>query len=467
MRSPVAVATLLLAAGCAIQSRPAAVPQPIEDGGEVYVYLRPRSGEATRLSFTVTSAAATSADGVDRPLALLATAVVAGEGRTSLLVATGRLPSGDYRGISLGFTKASATRSGKKVDLRLPVAPVPVPGSFTVVRKQAVVLELDLDGEASVTRDLDFDPRFRAAVPARTSWQLAGFVSNPGATSLTVFDKRARTVTGVVPTGRDPRGMALDPRGNRLYVALSGDDAVDIVDVAAGRTVSRVTMNGNDRPRDVALLADGKLLVLNSGSRSASFVDAASTQEIARVPVGEEPWSLTLDRSRPRAYVLNRRSNTLTAIDTAARAVVANVPTDPEPLWAQVNAAGTRLYLACAGSAFLGVYSLPDLALVRQVHVGLGSSALKVDNRTDQIYLGKRDEGRVYVYEPSQFLAIDDFEVPDPASFMAIDDVDNTLFVLVPERRQVVVFDLTSRNVVGSFEVGASPYQVTVSGARN
>jgi len=226
-------------------------------------------------------------------------------------------------------------------------------------------------------------------------------------------------------------------------------------------------MNGGDRPRDVALLADGRLLVVNSGSRSASFVDANSTQELARVTVGEEPWSITLDRARPRAYVLNRRSSSITAIDTAGRAVVASVPTDPEPLWAQVNAAGNRLYLACAGSAFLTVFSLPDLAVVRQVHVGLGASALKVDTRTGQIYLGKRDEGRVYVYEPSQFLAIDDFEVPDPVWYMAIDDVDNTLFALVPGQRKVVVYDITSRNVVGVFEVGASPFMVTVSGARN
>jgi DNA-binding beta-propeller fold protein YncE len=312
----------------------------------------------------------------------------------------------------------------------------------------------------------DFAPAFSVMIPSRTNWQLVGYASNAGSTNLTVFDRRARVVTGVVPTGRDPRGMALEPRGDRLYVAVSGDDAVDVVDVAAGAVVTRINLMGNDRPRDLALTADGKLLVVNSGSRSASYVDPYSTLELARVPVGEEPWSLLIDRNRQRAFVLNRRSNTITVLDNGSRAVVGSVATDPEPLWAQTNAAGNRLYLICAGSAFLTVFSLPDLSVVRRVHVGLGASALKVDPRNDQIYVGKRDESLVYVYDPLAFLPVDDFDVPAPVSYLAIDDVDNTLFALMPSERKVAVIDLTSRRILSLLDVGSEPYQVTVSGAR-
>jgi YVTN family beta-propeller protein len=327
-------------------------------------------------------------------------------------------------------------------------------------------MTLGLDFAASIQKAPAFDLRFTAEIPARTNWQLAGFASNTGGTTVTVFDRRARVVTGIVPTGRDPRGMAMEPRGNRLYVAVSGDDAVDVVDIAAGEVITRINMGGNDRPRDLALLPDGKLLVINSGTRSASFVDPFSTQEISRVAVGEEPWSLLLDRTQQRAYILNRRSNSMTVLDVGSRAAVGSVSTDPEPLWAQMNRAGTRMYLICAGSAFLTVFSVPDMAVTKRVHIGLGASALKVDPRTDQIYVAKRDDNRIFVYEPFGFLPIDEFEVPDPVSYMAIDDVDNTLFALVPDRKQVAVIDLTSRRTVSLLEVGSEPYQVTVSGAR-
>jgi YVTN family beta-propeller protein len=441
-------------------------PPPLEGEGEAFVYLRPLPRDAGKLSFTLGALSARKADGTEYPLTLAATGFTAGERTNDAFVASGRLPPGDYEGFVLQLARASVA-SGSKNELRVPTEPTRLPFRFTVARRRAVVVTLTLDQGASLRNPGEFTPSFLAGVPARTSWQLAGYTSNTGSTTLTAFDRRARVVTGVVPTGREPRGMALETRGNRLYVAVSGDDAIDIVDVAAGEAVSRINLGGNDRPRDLAFVGDGKLLVVNSGTRSASFVDPGSTQELARVPVGEEPWSLLVDPVRARAYVLNRRSNSISIVDVAARSVVGSIPTDPEPLWAQANGAGTRLYLICAGSAFLTVFSLPDLSVIRRVHIGLGASALKVDPRTDQIYVGMVGEGRIYVYDPRAFLPIDDFEVPDSVSFMAIDEVDNTLFALVPSLGKVAVIDLTSRKIVALLDVGSDPYQVIVGSRRN
>jgi len=464
---PLAILSLaFLATGCALQARPMATPPPLEQDGEVYLYFRAFPREAGRLTFSLTGVKAVREDGTELPLDLLTTTFKGVDARSQMLVASSRLPPGNYRGLVFAVGKASVERGSGTTELQIPAEPARLDFAFQSVRRRAVVLTLGLDYQASVRKGSEFVPVFTTEIPSRTSWQLVGYASNTGGTNLTVFDRRTRVVTGIVPTGRDPRGMALEPRGNRLYVAVSGDDAVDVVDVAAGEVITRINLNGNDRPRDLALTADGKLLVINSGTRSASFVDPLLTQELSRVAVGEDPWSLLLDRVRQRAYVLNRRSNSMTILDVGSRAVVGSVPTDPEPLWAQMNAAGTRMYLVCAGSAFLTVFSVPDMAVVRRVHIGLGASALKVDPRTDQIYVGKRDESRIYVYEPFGFLPIDEFEVPDPVSFLAIDDVDNTLLALVPDRNQVAVIDLTSRKILSVFDVGSNPYQVTVSGAR-
>jgi YVTN family beta-propeller protein len=466
MRFLAALSLAFLAAGCSLQARPMTTPAPLENEGEIYVYLRAFPREADRLSFTLTRVTAVKVDGTEVPLDLLATSFKGSTTTAQVLVATGRLPTGDYQGLLFTVGKASVERGSAVSDLQVPTEGARLDFGFQVSRRRAILMTLGLDYAVSIQRAPDFTLRFTAEIPARTNWQLAGFASNTGGTTVTVFDRRARVVTGIVPTGREPRGMAMEPRGNRLYVAVSGDDAVDVVDIAAGEVVTRINLGGNDRPRDLVLLADGKLLVINSGTRSASFVDPFSTQEVSRVAVGEEPWSLLLDRARQRAYVLNRRSNSMTVLDVGSRAVVGSVPTDPEPLWAQMNASGTRLYLVCAGSAFLTVFSVPDMTVTKRVHIGLGASALKVDPRTDQIYVGKRDDNRIFVYEPFGFLPIDEFEVSDPVSYMTIDDVDNTLFALVPDRKQVAVIDLTSRRTVSYLEVGNEPYQVTVSGVR-
>jgi YVTN family beta-propeller protein len=466
MRVPGALA-VLLAAGCSIQARPVTGLPPLDREGEIYVYLAPLPREADSLAFTLSGISVEKEDGTTQAIDVLVPDVSGGQSRGQRFVAFGRVAPGDYRAVLVSVAKATLGQPGGKVDLLTPSDPVRREFRFKVVNRRSVVLALALDYGTSMKKGREFSPTFAMEVPAKAAWQMVGYTSNTEMSSLTVFDKRSSLVTGVVATGRDPRGLALDPRANRLYVALSGADAIDVVDVVGTEAISRINLSVGSRPRDLVLAPDGRLVVVNPGTRTVGFVDPLSTQELARVPVGEDPWSILLDRAGQRAYVLNRRSNNISVIDVANRSLVRTVPTDPEPLWSQMNGAGNRLYLICAGSAFLTIFSLPDLAVVNRVHIGLGASALRVDPRTDLIYVGKRDEDRLSVYEPFSFLSIDDFDVPGPVTYMAIDEVDNTLFALIPSMQRVAVIDLTSRRILSVVDVGRDPYVVRLSGERN
>ncbi len=91
---------------------------------------------------------------------------------------------------------------------------------------------------------------------------------------------------------------------------------------------------------------------------------------------------------------------------------------------------------------------------------------MKVDPRTDLIYLSHGDDRRISVYDPVSLQPIDRFDVPGSVSHMTIDDAENTLLALVPERRAIAVFDLTSRKLLAEIPVGAAPYAVAFAGER-
>ena len=216
-------------------------------------------------------------------------------------------------------------------------------------------------------------------------------------------------------------------------MALSGQDQIDVVDLSRAESVSRIPMRGGDEPRAMQMLPDRRtLLVANFRSQTASFVDAFSTQELARVPVGEAPWSITLQRGGNRAFVLNRRSNNLTIIDLGTRQAIGSVPTDPEPLFGQVSRDGKRLYVIHAGSPFMTEYALPAMTITRKIRVGLGATAIKLDSRTDLLYIGHEEVGRLEVYDPFSALPVDAFDLPGWVSHMAIDDPQDQLFALMP-----------------------------------
>jgi YVTN family beta-propeller protein len=305
-------------------------------------------------------------------------------------------------------------------------------------------------------------------VPDRTPPALVGACTNTQTNDVTLFDTWTKAVTAVVATGRSPYGIALEPTVARAFVAVSGEDQLDVVDLSRAESVSKIPVRGGDEPRTMQMLPDRRtLLVANFRSQSASFVDAFTTQELARVPVGLAPWSVVLQRGGNRAFVLNRRSNNLTVIDLSTRQAIATVSTEPEPLFGQVSRDGKRLYVIHAGSPFMIEYALPGMGVSRRIRVGLGATAIKVDSRTDLIYIGYAEVGRLETYDPFSALPVDAFDLPGWVSNMAIDDPQNQLFALMPARRAIAVIDLTSRRVLSVIDVSGDPYEVKLAAERN
>ncbi len=156
----------------------------------------------------------------------------------------------------------------------------------------------------------------------------------------------------------------------------------------------------------------------------------------------------------------------MTVVDLATHTAAATVATDPLPIKAQLNRSGTRLYVVHGGSPQMLVFSLPDLGVLTRINVGLGAATIKVDPRSDMIYLAKRDDPRLYVYDAFSLIPIDFFDVPGGVSWLAIDDTENTLLALMPAQRAIAVIDIASRREVGIVPIGDDPYMVTVAQER-
>jgi len=404
---------------------------PLENEGELHVYAAvARKAAAAEIE----SLAAIRESGEEAPLEILSPEVSAGR-----RVGFGRLEPGRYAGLSL------RTRKG---------APQRIEALFSVAPRKATVLALHIEKGL-----------FTAAVPPRPLLPLASFCSNEDGNDLTLFDKHAREAAAVLPTGRGPWGIAIDPVQDRAYVALSEDDQIAVVDVASAEELSRVRLNAGDSPREVAL-AGRFLVTANSGSNTVSVVDRAAMIEVARVPVGEQPISLLPDRRGGRIYVFNARSNSISAVDLGSRSVVSTAATDSTPLRGQIDAKGALLYVASPLSAYLTVYSLPDLSVARRVYVGLGTTALKVDPDTDLLYVANGDR-RLAIFDPFSLLPIDYLDLPGAVSWMSIDAAENVLFALLPESGSVAAIQLTTKETLALFDVGEQPRVLALMGERN
>ncbi|HXX93615.1 MAG TPA: cytochrome D1 domain-containing protein, partial [Planctomycetota bacterium] len=84
--------------------------------------------------------------------------------------------------------------------------------------------------------------------------------------------------------GNEPRGVAISTDGARAYIVVSGDNAVDVLDLKARTSVARISVG--TEPWYAALTPDGSRLVVgNALSGDVSLVDTASLKVAATVPM--------------------------------------------------------------------------------------------------------------------------------------------------------------------------------------
>ncbi|HEX9020971.1 MAG TPA: hypothetical protein VF903_06900 [Nitrospirota bacterium] len=466
----VILVTMLLLGGCAIP--PSTGKPALEEGGEVYLYLQPLPREAQKLKFSLDRLSAIGSDGREFPLSLAVREFQNSQVPRQRFIAAGPLAPGQYSGLSFTVTKATLAGEEEEADLLVPQEPVKANFSFAVERKQAVVLSLAFQYAESVRRNFSFSPVFSISVPPLPPSGLAGYACNRDDNTVTVFDKKSGQVMAVIATGKAPESLAFDRKLGRVYVALSGEDGIDVIDTLDRSPRTRIRLNVGDGPAELALAPDGGALVsMNIVSRTVSIIDTRSQVEAGRITVGDGPHALLMDKTGQRCYVFNAFSNTISIIDVPNRALAATISTEPRPLRGQLNRKGDRLYVIHGGSPYLSVIDPVSLSVVKRVYIGLDLGFIKVDPATDMVYLLRKLDNRIEAYDPYTLLLgnvvpADSIDTPSGVGYMTIDSEENNLYLVNSEQNRLTVISLVSKKVVSETDVGEHPTWTTVTGER-
>ena len=462
-----AVLLYLSAILAACQIKAPLVKPPLEEEGEVYVYLQPLPQEAERLRFTLEKFTLVREDGSAVPLSLRLTEFRREEMRRQRLLASSRVPPGTYAGISFRVKDATLRTEDGEAALLVPEEEVRTAFPFQAARRRTLVLSLSFLADESVEGRYRLTPTFSVSIPGRPLTGVTGYLTNPDAHNVVVFDKVSGQVAGVISTGRAPRGIAIDQRSRRAYVVLPPDQAIDVIDMDLGQVVNRVVLNAADNPQEIALTPEGgTLLCVNQGSDSVSFIDPVALVETSRVGVGRGPTYVLVDATGRIAYVFNTLSNTITVIDIPRRAVSLTAGTETGPLRGQLNRRGDRLYVYYLHSPFINVLDSRTLAVQKRFFAGMGVTSIHVDPRTDFLYVSKRGTTSVEMYDPFSLIPGGFLPVGDEASNMAYDGERSTLYLLLPNLKVVKAINLVGRILVSEMDIGDSPYGLGLMGER-
>jgi YVTN family beta-propeller protein len=448
------------------------LPQPsirkeaLTEEGEAVIYLQPLPQEAEKLRFSIEAISAVRTDGSHVPLPLSLNEVKGSDrlGRQSIL-ATGTLPPGSYTGLAVTLNKAFVQTAEGEMALLVPEKQLSAEKLFAIERQKALALFLTVNPSRIISSDIRFTPSFSLVTPSNTLINLTGYVSNSAANLISVFNKKSMQVVNAIATGQRPTGLALDQRRARAFVAISEEDAIQVFDVFNGKMIGRVRLTFGDNPVDLALTPDGETLVsANHNSNTVSIIDAISFSEIRRIRVGESPTSVTLDPSGLKAYVTNSLANTVSVVDLTQQTFSANIAVKGTPVRAAFNRAGDNLYVITRDTPNLEVIDPSRFTVIRRIFIGPGAASITVDFRTGLVLVGKRFGGGIVIVDPFTSIFVDSIGVRGEVVSMTIDRQENTLFVVLLDRRLVQKINLTSKEVIAEIEVSEGAHEVFVVG---
>jgi hypothetical protein len=200
--------------------------------------------------------------------------------------------------------------------------------------------------------------------------------------------------------------LAIDPAGQRLFVAALGNDSLEVVDLASGRRVRSVA--GLDEPQGVAFLSDlREVLVANAGGTLVAFVDP-SFRRLAAISGLDDADNLRIDVGARRLYV-GHGHGALGVIDPVTMKRVADIELPGHPESFQLDK-GPLVYVNVPRTSEVVVVDRRKRAIVSRLKLpGVAENyPMALDEEQHRLFVGARRPARLTMLDTRSGRAIAD-----------------------------------------------------------
>lgn len=265
------------------------------------------------------------------------------------------------------------------------------------------------------------------------------------------------------------------PSHGWLLVANKGEGTLGIIDLAAGKQIAVIPVEGVTG-HEVAASPDGKLAFVpiygNSGvglpgtnGSKIMVIDMDSRKLTTQIDIGHgvRPHCAVFNPADGLLYVTSEVDKDIQVIDPHSLKIVGTVPTgQPESHMLAISSDGKRGYTANVGP---GTVSAIDLVARRVVAVipvahSIQRIAISTDNRW--VFTADQDEPRLAVIDTASNSVKQWVKLPDVAYGTAASHDGKWLLITQPKTSKIAVLDLATMKIAHMIDVPAKPQEIVV-----
>jgi DNA-binding beta-propeller fold protein YncE len=232
----------------------------------------------------------------------------------------------------------------------------------------------------------------------------------------------------------------------RLYVAHTANDALDIIDLDAGRYLESISgLTGVAG----ALVdeASGVVFTSNRGEDTIGIFDSRTPWSLVKVPVGRRPNGLAFDPGRGTLLAANvgdpadPTSHTVSIVETKSDLRMSPIPVAGRTRWTVFDPTTDQFFVNIADPPTISTVAGADpTRLSGTIEIGAaGPHGLDVD-ATGRLFCAC-DAGRLIVLSPGDHGVLADLPLGGPPDVIFLDETLDRLYVAIGDPGLIEVFD--------------------------
>jgi YVTN family beta-propeller protein/parallel beta-helix repeat protein len=276
----------------------------------------------------------------------------------------------------------------------------------------------------------------------------------------------AAGVTGTIPVGTNPFGIAYDSGKGEVFVTNYGSNTVSVISDSTNAVVATVSVG--TEPFGVAYdSGKGEVFVTNYGSTSVSVISDSANTVVATVFVGSIPLGVAYDSGKGEIFVANEGSSTVSVISDSNNTVVATVPVGIGPRDVAYDSGRGEVFVPSPWSNTVSVISDSTNTVVKNVTVGSEAWGVAYDSSKGEVFVTNYISGAVSVISDSTNAVVATVSVGTYPYAVAYDSGRGEVFVPSPWSNTVSVISDGTNTVVKNVTVGINPGAVAYDSGKS
>jgi DNA-binding beta-propeller fold protein YncE len=223
--------------------------------------------------------------------------------------------------------------------------------------------------------------------------------------------------------------MAVDLKGERLFIAALGNNTVEIVDLRAGKHTG--TIGGLHEPQGVGFVAEfNKIFVANAQSGACEVFDGSSFKRIKSIKLSDDADNIRYDAAARRVYV-GYGSGALGIIDAATGDQLGEIKLDGHPESFQLEKSGPRIFVNIPTSQRIAVVDREKPAAITAWSVGgaMANFPMALDETHHRLFVGFRKPAKLMVYDTESGKVIANLDSPGDADDLFYDGTRQRIYI--------------------------------------